>query len=905
MMRRKSLKRIGLLLAVLMMVSLLPLGSLSALAEEPAAEISVAGLTLTLPQPGPTGAEEGQPVPAQAGVSSGEGFRLVRANWFLADGSVPARFEAGEAYYAELELEPDADHVFTDDTAVTLDTADVKIREIREDGILYIRTEDVLLSGGEAESLLWVGGVPVGDDNCGDILGDGGKAVFDFETNTLTLDEPALSGLHEDSGAQILAVNMDLTVKGKASLEVKDAVLGISVQNGSLTLDGEFGVKAAACAVHAEKDICFEDGRISAEISAADNSAVRAGGRILVKKADLTALGTACGIRADGVFSLEEGVVKASASGADCSEKIKVFGIQAAETLEIKGGDLTAQGVDAGIFAAKGMLLSGGITLAEGKICGISVGEGTLEIGDGIKRVTADGQGDPGAVSAPAIRLGPALSIVEPEGGKLSDDGRSITEEDGSLARHAVIESNLVTFTVRFETFGGPEVPSQTVAEGQTAQKPADPALEGFRFRGWFEDPSSGPEDPFDFSSPITGDLTLKAYWEGSVQVKVMDDFGSEDTGGLVSLGGDDYRVSFTAGFWREGGPYWVGCKPNPGYRFDHWEDGDGNTLPETGTSFTFSLQDGPKTFVAVFAEEEIVTYLITLDSNGGDPESLTLETTAEGKLDPDEMAMMEDIFFLEGYDLVGWSLVPSGKPLDLENYVFTNDETIYALWAAQYFTVRFESNGGSAIPSQSVAFGETAYEPDDPVKPGGSFDGWYLDQALTRPFDFSTPITEDLVLYAKWEQVVKYTVVSGGGSIYGKTSGEELEIVVKRTPRDGECFDHFTGVKIDGGEIVRGTDYTAQAGSTIITLKPSYLSTLNSGSHIITITFDDGKATTGLTVKAGSAGGGTKRGGRSETPETGDPGAPLLWAGLLVCSAAGLGAVGLGSRKLRRQYRS
>ena len=57
--------------------------------------------------------------------------------------------------------------------------------------------------------------------------------------------------------------------------------------------------------------------------------------------------------------------------------------------------------------------------------------------------------------------------------------------------------------------------------------------------------------------------------------------------------------------------------------------------------------------------------------------------------------------------------------------------------------------------------------------------------------------------------------------------------------------------------------------------------------------------------MKAGSAGGGTKRGGRSETPETGDPGAPLLWAGLLVCSAAGLGAVGLGSRKLRRQYRS
>ena len=197
-----------------------------------------------------------------------------------------------------------------------------------------------------------------------------------------------------------------------------------------------------------------------------------------------------------------------------------------------------------------------------------------------------------------------------------------------------------------------------------------------------------------------------------------------------------------------------------------------------------------------------------------------------------------------------------------------------------------------------------TAYEPDDPVRPGHSFDGWYLDEALTQPFNFSTPIRQDTVLYAKWEQVVKYTVISGGGSIYGKTSGKDLVITVRRTPKDAECFKHFTGVKIDGGELTYGTDYTAEAGSTVVTLKAACLGKLNSGTHILTFTFDDGKATTGLTVKAGSGGGNTRRGGGGNgNPETGDADA-LLWAGLLLFSSAGLGAVAISRRKMRRAGR-
>ncbi|MBQ2031897.1 MAG: S-layer homology domain-containing protein, partial [Lachnospiraceae bacterium] len=64
---------------------------------------------------------------------------------------------------------------------------------------------------------------------------------------------------------------------------------------------------------------------------------------------------------------------------------------------------------------------------------------------------------------------------------------------------------------------------------------------------------------------------------------------------------------------------------------------------------------------------------------------------------------------------------------------------------------VKFETNGGSPVSSQVVDYGYTAAKPAAPVKTGYDFGGWYTDKNCTDPFDFSTPITEDITLYAKW----------------------------------------------------------------------------------------------------------------------------------------------------------
>ena len=69
--------------------------------------------------------------------------------------------------------------------------------------------------------------------------------------------------------------------------------------------------------------------------------------------------------------------------------------------------------------------------------------------------------------------------------------------------------------------------------------------------------------------------------------------------------------------------------------------------------------------------------------------------------------------------------------------------------------TVRFDSRGGSEVPSQEVMPGDKAQRPTDPVDEGFVFTGWYVDVACTTLYDFDQPVMEDIRLYAGWEPMV------------------------------------------------------------------------------------------------------------------------------------------------------
>ena len=64
---------------------------------------------------------------------------------------------------------------------------------------------------------------------------------------------------------------------------------------------------------------------------------------------------------------------------------------------------------------------------------------------------------------------------------------------------------------------------------------------------------------------------------------------------------------------------------------------------------------------------------------------------------------------------------------------------------------VKFETNGASAIKSQTINKNATISEKEFPQKDGYTFEGWYTDKGLTNKYDFTQKVTSDITLYAKW----------------------------------------------------------------------------------------------------------------------------------------------------------
>ena len=66
--------------------------------------------------------------------------------------------------------------------------------------------------------------------------------------------------------------------------------------------------------------------------------------------------------------------------------------------------------------------------------------------------------------------------------------------------------------------------------------------------------------------------------------------------------------------------------------------------------------------------------------------------------------------------------------------------------------TVHFETGCDSKVKDQKVKKGSLVTRPEQPVRPGRAFAGWYADESCTKRWDFDNDKVEDnMTLYAKW----------------------------------------------------------------------------------------------------------------------------------------------------------
>ena len=378
-------------------------------------------------------------------------------------------------------------------------------------------------------------------------------------------------------------------------------------------------------------------------------------------------------------------------------------------------------------------------------------------------------------------------------------------------------------YDVSFDSNGGTAVDTQkNVQYGTTATKPENPTREGYRFLGWF----TKDGEAFDFSTPITKSMTLTAKWEivninayiipitsdGTQLVGAGFDMALNTTTlGRVGLPGyedeDAVRIHF-ATFASSAGladaeDYFPGTDPLVVKAVADLKNGLERRFAagvnEAKADGIMSKTNWTYLHVGELDDEEDTNFLsgnlvfysarfVTEDSEhvtGMPNAEYTHNAVAvyDYYLDGETITIPDAVPERYGYDFLGWSVkaVPAenDKLLKAGDTVTVDGDVVFtAQWKLKEYTVSFDSKGGTKVDSQIVEHGSTATKPGNPHRNDYTFKGWYLDG---KKFDFSTPITGDITLVARWA-----TKTSGGSNSSSDTTTKDNG----KTVQSGKTFD-------------------------------------------------------------------------------------------------------------------
>ncbi|MCL2147210.1 MAG: leucine-rich repeat protein [Synergistaceae bacterium] len=143
--------------------------------------------------------------------------------------------------------------------------------------------------------------------------------------------------------------------------------------------------------------------------------------------------------------------------------------------------------------------------------------------------------------------------------------------------------------------------------------------------------------------------------------------------------------------------------------------------------------------------------YTVVYNTLGGSPAPESPVTVQEGSTIKQPSAMTKN-----GYTFEGWYSDPEYNTSIAFPLKINANTSLYAKWEEipgfSFYNVRFVSNGGSQTVDQRIAEGSLAVKPTNPIRSGFYFGGWYKDMDLNTVYDFSSPVTKNIALYAKWD---------------------------------------------------------------------------------------------------------------------------------------------------------
>ena len=193
-------------------------------------------------------------------------------------------------------------------------------------------------------------------------------------------------------------------------------------------------------------------------------------------------------------------------------------------------------------------------------------------------------------------------------------------------------------------------------------------------------------------------------------------------------------------------------------YKFGGWATtSSGTKAYDKGGSYT--LNSG----TTLYAIWNIEKYTLTLNANGGSvsPTSISQNYGAAITLPTPERT---------GYTFNGWYTAASGGSIVSYTTMPAINQTLFAQWTVQQYTLTFNANGGSVSPTSISQNYGTAITLPTPTKDGYRFNGWYTAASGGSRVSYTTMPATNQTLFAQWGDLLT-------GTMYYSFSGTTTDI--------------------------------------------------------------------------------------------------------------------------------
>ena len=423
-------------------------------------------------------------------------------------------------------------------------------------------------------------------------------------------------------------------------------------------------------------------------------------------------------------------------------------------------------------------------------------------------------------------------------------------------------------FTVTFLNYDDTVFETQQVAYGHDAVAPSsNPTRTGYTFKGWT-----------DYTN-ITGNRRVASQWEANKYHVTYSPNGGTGNNYVVEV---TYEQPFIAldvtdtnlGYTRTG------------YTFSHWtESSNGGTswAGYIGKPWTWTYTHD----ITLYAQWTANKYTVTANANGGTIPTTTGWTIASGGATATKQVTYDSTYGTlptptkTGYTFNGWFTAQTGgTQIKADTKVtITANQTIYAHWTVNKYTVTANANGGKisttsgwtvasggATATKQVTYDSTYGTLPTPTKTGYTFNGWFTAQTGGSKVESSTTVktASNHTIYARWTAnrytvtananggkiptTSGWTVVSGGSAATKQVTYDSTYGTLPTPTRTGYTFAGWFTAQTDGSKVESSTTVKTASNHTIYAHWTANRYTVTANANGGTI-----PTTSGWTIASGS----------------------------------------------------